>query len=80
MPIGGVLPEPIPRLKPVEVYYDYGNLVIALSRNGLEERGYYFQWGWSSESPVGSKKWNVKLINGAETANPGVVYEYRRKL
>src|SRR5271169_5465454 len=60
---GGALPEPIGRLNPIEVYYDYSNLVIVLYRNAHEERGYYFYPYVSSESPVGKgKEWSFKLI------------------
>jgi hypothetical protein len=78
---GGALPEPIRRLNPIEVYHDYGNLVIVLYRNAHEERGYYFYPYTSSESLVGkSKEWSFKLVKGTESTDPGVLYEYRREL
>jgi hypothetical protein len=77
----GTLPEPIRRLNPIEVYRDYGNVVIVLYRNAREERGYYFYPVTSSESPVGkSKEWSFKPIKWAESTDPWALYEYRRKL
>jgi len=77
----GTLPEPILRLNPIEVYHDYGNLVIVLYRNSHEDRGYYFYPFSSSESPVGKgKEWSFKLIKRAASTDPGALYEYRRKL
>jgi hypothetical protein len=78
---GGSLPEPIRRLNPIELYHDYGNLVVVLYRNTHEERGYYFYPLISSESPVGKgKEWSFKLIKGTASTDPGALYEYRRKL
>ncbi|MFZ0829171.1 MAG: hypothetical protein WAO02_17295 [Verrucomicrobiia bacterium] len=75
------LPEPIRRLNPIAVYRDYSNLVIVLYRNAHEEGGYYFFPAFSSESPVGKGKgWSFKMSNGSKPDDPGVLFEYRRKL
>ena len=77
---GGTLLEPIRRLNPIEVYHDYGNLVIATYRNSHEEKGCYYYSYTSSECPTGKGKlWSFKQIAGAKSGDPGVVCKYRRE-
>jgi hypothetical protein len=78
---GGDLPEPIQRLNPIAVYRDYSNLVIVLYRNAHEEGGYYFFPSFSSESPLGKgKEWSFKTTEASSSDDPGVLFEFRRKL
>lgn len=78
---GGDLPGPIQSLNPIAVYCDYSNLVIVLYRNAHEEGGYYFFPGYSSESPLGKgKEWSFKPTKASTSGDPGVLFEYRRKL
>lgn len=66
------LPDAIQRLKPLVVYSDYrGNLVIALQRDGHEERGYYIVPGTSSSSvtDTSGEGWILKPIDHR-------IYEY----
>ena|SRR5215471_4579502 len=54
---GGAAPEPISRLKPLEVYYDRGIVVIALRRSIREEQGRrvcYEEQGYCVEPSVSS--------------------------
>lgn len=71
---GRPLPDAVKRLKPVEVYYDLGNVVIALYKDDREERGFYYKpnisshrreangpdWTWKTGARVRRSLWRVR--------------------
>jgi hypothetical protein len=80
---GGPLPDKIMRrLKPVKVYGDRANLVIALHRDAHEEGGYYVVPLISSFRPGGAEgewTWKQVKVEGLEAMFSDSVYEYFRK-
>jgi hypothetical protein len=69
---GGAAPEPISRLKPLEVYDDRGNIIIALRRSireeqgrrvCYEEQGYCVEPGVSSYIPTNDEHWTFRPLD-----------------
>lgn len=78
--VGGPLPKAITTLKPVQVYADHGNIVIALQRNARGEEGFYIMPATSSFDPrfASLPGWTFNL---AEPSDPYVsnLFEYSRR-
>jgi len=77
------VPEPIQRLKPIEVYYHMANVVIALHRDGHEEHGYYIHTGLSSNIPtpnIGAwRDWTLTEVKSPAIPSLDTIYEYSRR-
>lgn len=63
--VGGVVPDAIENLNPIQVYADHGNIVIAMVRNAQGEQGFYIQPTTSSFDPRFSSRagWTFTLVN-----------------
>ena len=73
------VPEPIQKLRPIQVYYFRGNVVIALQKNAHEERGYYIVPPVSSYNPcLEDQEWTLKPLN-IPNEYFSAIYEYCRK-
>lgn len=72
-------PAEIRRLKPLAVYSHSANIVIVLSRNAQEERGYYIVPTVSSYVPNSfGPEWKWKPISVGDSLWQGQFYEYVR--
>lgn len=67
--VGGVVPDAIENLNPVQVYADHGNIVIALQRNAQGEVGFYIVPTTSSYDPryAPHPGWTFSLVNPANS-------------
>lgn len=77
---GGPLPESIQRLKPVQIYGDHGNVVIALHRDNQGEQGFYIVPTTSSFDPRYKPRpdWTFKLEDPTDPYADNL-FEYSRK-
>ena len=66
--IGGVLPDAIEKLNPVQVYVDHGNIVIAMLRNADGEQGFYIIPTMSSYDPryTAHPGWTFSPVNPSD--------------
>ena len=78
--VGGVVPDTIENLNPVQVYADHGNIVIALQRNSQGEQGFYIVPTTSSYDPryAAHPGWTFTLVNPAD-AYLSNLFQYTRK-
>jgi hypothetical protein len=66
-------PDAIKKLRPIKIYSDRANTVIALSRQDCIESGYYVYIPISSHLPTSDKEWTFSAI-GED------IWTYKRKL
>jgi len=72
-------PAEIRRLRPLAVYSHVANVVIVLSRDAHEERGYYVVPWISSYLPNPFEpEWKWKSISVGDSLYNGLLYEYLR--
>jgi hypothetical protein len=78
--VGGVLPDAIESLNPIQVYADHGNIVIAMQRNAQGEQGFYIVPTASSFDPrfVAHPGWTFTLVNPSDNYLSNL-FQYSRK-
>jgi hypothetical protein len=78
--VGGVVPDAIENLDPIQVYADHGNIVIAMQRNAQGEKGFYIMPTTSSFDPRFSSRpdWTFSLVNPSDPYLDNL-YLYTRK-
>lgn len=78
--VGGVVPDAIENLNPVQVYADHGNIVIVLQRNSQGEQGFYIVPTSSSFDPRYSAHpgWTFTLVNPSDPYLNNL-FQYTRK-
>jgi hypothetical protein len=78
--VGGVVPDAIEQLNPVQVYADHGNIVIALHRDAQGEQGFYIVPSASSYDPrfTAHPGWTFTVVNPSD-AYLDNLFQYSRK-
>jgi hypothetical protein len=63
--IGGIVPDEVEQLNPLQVYTDHGNVVIALERDAHGEQGFYIIPTMSAYDPRNRPhpNWTFTLVN-----------------
>ncbi|HTV42800.1 MAG TPA: hypothetical protein VMF08_19705 [Candidatus Sulfotelmatobacter sp.] len=77
---GGLVPDEIENLNPIQVYPDHGNIVIALHRDAHGEQGFYIVPTTSSYDPSLRPRpgWTFTLVNPTDPYLNSL-FQYSRK-
>ncbi|HEY1788660.1 MAG TPA: hypothetical protein VGJ73_10915 [Verrucomicrobiae bacterium] len=78
--VGGIVPDAVESLNPVQVYTDHGNIVIALQRDAQGEQGFYVVPTTSSFDPRYRPRpdWTFTLVNPSDSYLDNL-FKYTRK-
>jgi hypothetical protein len=78
--VGGVVPDAVESLNPVQVYADHGNIVIALQRDAQGEQGFYIVPTTSAYDPrfAPHPGWTFSLVDPSDSYLSNL-FQYSRK-